>query len=166
MLCVENETAADVALEPGAVLGVARAVPEGLQGERRGPHYFPVIAIGNDDSATVRSIAFAVQRAVIEPRGHSPVETIAMIEIIGPFAITQQIAPLDLDFDDDDPPLGVDTHKVRPPPATQRHFGQAPYVVACEQPRYAPRDMGRRMSVQKRFRHVGEMEHTPNIVKA
>ena len=116
--------------------------------ERGGTDNFPVIAIGHDDAAAIGAICVAFERAAIHPRGQGPEEPVAEIEIIGPFAIAQQVAPLDLDLDDDHLPLSVDPHHVRAPPIAQRHFGEAPDIVARKQPRYAAGDVACRGGCQ------------------
>jgi hypothetical protein len=62
-----------------------------------------------------------------------------MVKVIGPLAVTQQVGLAHLDLDDDHPALGVDPHKVGAAIGPQRHFGQAPDIVAGKQPANAAR---------------------------
>ncbi len=141
-----------LAQTPGRAIGIARhgqppqrgarqpfdldlAPRGGERVKRRGAQDFGVVAIGDDHPAAVGAVVRAVERPAIEPRRHPPEEAVAMIEIVGPFAIAQQIAALDLDLDDDHPSLGVDPHQIGAAAVAQRHFGQAPDIVAREQPR-------------------------------
>ena len=82
------------------------------------------VAIGHDHAAAIGTEALALERAAVEAGRYAPEEAIAEIEIVGPFAIAQQIAALDLDLDDDHPTLGVHSHQIGAPTVAERHFRQ------------------------------------------
>src|SRR3546814_1750842 len=67
-----------------------------------------IVAIGDDQPGTRRQKGIAIERARVEPRRQCPEKTVAMIEILGPFCVPEQIGPRDLDLDDRDPALGID----------------------------------------------------------
>ncbi len=61
-----------------------------------------IIAVGNDHAGAGRQERLPVQRRGVETGGDRPVEAVAAAEIIGPFAVTEQIGARHLDLDDDD----------------------------------------------------------------
>ena len=73
---------------------------------RRGADDFSVIPVSNDYPAAIGAIIVRFQRTAIKTGRQSPIEPVAMFEIIGPFVVAQQITPTNLDFDDDNPALG------------------------------------------------------------
>ena len=55
-------------------------------------------------------------------RRHRPEEAVAIIEIVDPFAVAEQVGLGDLDLDDGQAALGVDRHQVGAAAVGQRHF--------------------------------------------
>jgi len=98
------------------------------QGWRRAQN-FGIVTIGDDNPAGVRQERFCFQAGTIKVRGKTPIEAVAMVEIIGPFAIAQQIGPADLDLHDHHAAFCIDTHQIRTATVAQRHFRQAPHVI-------------------------------------
>lgn len=110
--------------------------------ERCWPDDFRVISISHYYAAAIWLIVRPIERAAIEIRRESPIEPVTEIEVIGPLSITQQIPAGNFDFDDDNLPLGIDTHQVGTSAVTQWHFSKAPNVVACKKPHNAARHIG------------------------
>ena len=73
---------------------------------------------------------------------HGPEEPVAIIEIVGPFAVAQEVGLRDLDLNDRQPTLGVDRHHVGATTVGQRHFADREQVLTAKQPGHAPRDLG------------------------
>lgn len=93
-------------------LGLA---PRRCQRDRgSGPQDFCVIPVSDDHPAGLRQEILSLKHSTIEMRGKAPIKTVTMIEVIGPFAITEQIGAADLDFHNNNLALGVDTHQVCP----------------------------------------------------
>ncbi len=65
-----------------------------------------------------------------------------MGEIIGPFAVAEQIGTRHLDLDDDDVAARIDRHQIGTAPVLQRHFRKRDAIVAKQQPRDAAGDVG------------------------
>jgi hypothetical protein len=124
----------------GKALGLDLAASRGQRHERRRPENLRVIAIGNDHPAALRQERRGIERRAVQLRRESPVEAVAIVQIVGPFRVAQQIGAAHLDLDDGDPALGVDAHQIGAASAAQRHFGQAPGIVAREQPADSARD--------------------------
>ena len=68
-------------------------------------------------------------------RRHGPEESVAVIEIIGPFVVADQICLGDLDLDDGETALRIDRHQVRAAAVGKRHFADGEQVMATEQTR-------------------------------
>src|SRR3546814_9471068 len=83
-----------------------------------------------------------LQNRRVEPRGERPIEAVAPVAIVGPFAVTVQISAADLDLDDGDLALCVDRGQVGAPPVRQRHLGNRDQPRLREQPAHAARDIG------------------------
>lgn len=101
-----------------------------------------VIAIGHDQASIVRKEALLFEE-VGEVRRHGPKESVAIFEVVGPFAVAQQVRLGDLDLHDRERALGVDRHKVRAAAVRQRHFADSEEIVPAKQPGYAARDLAR-----------------------
>jgi hypothetical protein len=84
----------------------------------------------------------------------APVEPVAELEVVGPFAVAEQVGARGLDLDDHQLALGVDSHQVGAPAVAQRHLGERPDVVAREQPADAAGDRARAPGVVGK-RHGG-----------
>ena len=129
---VAAERSAGESLDPGlAARGVERK-------RRRGADDLGVVAIGHDHPTVFGMKARVIETGAVEVRGQAPIEPVAVIEVIGPLGVAEQVGAADLDLDDDDPALGVDPHQIGAAVAPaglgrQRHFGDAPHVVAREQ---------------------------------
>ena len=94
-----------------------------------------VVAVGDDHARSLGQERFAVQRAMVEPGRHRPEEAVAMVEIVEPFAVAEQIGARHLDLDDDDLAARVDRHDVGAAAAVERHFAHRRQIVpraACE----------------------------------
>src|SRR3546814_4094461 len=55
-------------------------------------HHRRAIAVGDDQAGGFGPIAFGPQNRRVEPRGERPIEAVAPVAIVGPFAVTVQIS--------------------------------------------------------------------------
>ena len=125
----------------GEAFGLHLAVSGGQLVQRGGPQDLGVVAVGRDHAAAFGEKRVGFQWRTVQRGRQGPVEPVAIVQIVGPFAVTQQVGPAHLDLDDDDVAFGIDAHQVRPPSTAQRHLRQAPDVVACKQPSDAAGDV-------------------------
>ena len=70
-----------------------------------------VIAVG-DDQPGLRGEVLLLLEQTGEVRRDRPEEAIALVEIIEPFAVADQVGLGDLDLDNRQPALGIDRHQV------------------------------------------------------
>jgi hypothetical protein len=106
--------------------------------------------VRHDQAGAVRAEPVAVERLEAEAGGHRPEEAVAIIEVIAPFLVTEQVRPRHLDLDDHQLPLGTDRHHVGAAAVGQRHFAQGEKVGPEEQTCHAAGD------VLRGKRHVGK----------
>lgn len=154
-------------------LNLATRGIERLQGS--GAQDLRIISVSYNHTATFGPEILLLKRCAVKLRGQTPIETVTKIEVIGPFVVTQQVSPDNLDFDDYDVPLAIYSHQIGAAAIAQRHFGQAPDIIAREQAAYPARN---RQSVNSAaalrdrinlrdlpIRHSGKMEQSANMVK-
>lgn len=107
-----------------------------------------VVAIGDDQARFARQKGLA-----LENRGkiwrHRPIEMVAEIEVIGPLAVAEEVRFRDLDLDDRQVPLGIDTHQVGSPAVRQRDLADREQFLPAEQARHAA-------SYVRRNRRIGK----------
>ena len=108
-----------------------------------------IVAVGNDQPRFPGQIALLFEIAR-QMRRHRPVETIAIVEIVEPFAVADQVRLGDLDFDDREAAVTVDCHQIGAAAVGKRHFAHREQVLAAEQPRNAARD------IRSNRRSIGE----------
>jgi len=142
----------------GEAFGLDLAAGGGQLVQRGGAQDLGVVAVGHDHAAALGQERRRVQRRAVERRWQAPVEAVAVLEIVGPLAVAQEVRAADLDLDDDDMPARVDPHEVGPPATAQRHFRQAPDVVTGEKPGDAAQDIGGGESDGKRI----DVGHAPS----
>ena len=102
---------------------------------------FAIICICNNYTAAAGLIRFCLQRTAIKRGGDAPEKPIAIIQIIGPFSIAQQITTSDLYFDNHHQTLGIHTHQIGAAPILERNLTKAPDVVTSKQPHDPARDI-------------------------
>jgi hypothetical protein len=119
---------------------------------RRRPDDLGIVAVGDDQAGAIGAEIVAVEGREAEAGRHRPIEEVAIIEIVAPFAVAEQIGARDLDLDDDQPALGVDRDHVGAPAVGQRHLANREHVAAEEQPGHAAGD------ILRGERRVGEAE--------
>lgn len=146
-------------------LGLATCCSQGL--ERRRPNDFAIITVGHHDTAAIGAIVLSIKDIPVDLRRKPPIESIAEVEVIGPFAIAEQIAALDLNFDDDDPALRIETHQISAPSVAQWHFRHQPDIIPGEQALDAAADAASiEWGVENRgIAHGDQMEQKANAVK-
>jgi hypothetical protein len=71
---------------------------------RRLAHHRGIIAVGDDQPRFAGQVALLLEDSR-EVRRHRPEEAVAIIEIVEPFAVAEQVGLGDLDLDDGQPPL-------------------------------------------------------------
>ena len=101
----------------------------------------------------------------IEALRHRPEKPVAIIQILAPLAVAEQIGARDLDLDDGDHAAGIDRHHVGAAAVGQRHLADAEQIEVEEQPRDAPRHVlrgeGSVGEAESRFETRGG-SHSPN----
>ncbi len=109
---------------------------------RRFTHHGSVVTIGNEDSGIPRPETLVIEQGRQQVRNR-PEESVAIIEIVDPFLVAEQIGAADLDLDDRQFPFGPDRHQIRAPAVGQRHFAHGEQILPAEQARHAARHLGR-----------------------
>lgn len=135
--------------------------------QRGGSDDLGVVTIGHDHSAAIGTEIRTVKRGAVKARWQTPVEPVAMFEVIAPLAVAEQVTAGDLDLDDHDLPFAIDPHQVGTPTAAQRHLGETPDFIAGKQPGNPARHqrgIGRHVLRSGRG-HRPRMEHSANKVK-
>ena len=135
--------------------------------KRSGTDDLAIIPIRHHDTAAIGTIVFAIEHIAIELRRQAPIKAVAKIEVVGPLAVTEQIAALDFHLDNNNPALWIEAHQVGAPPVAQRHFGHQPDIVSGEQALDAAADAGgiNRGFEYRGITHPGWMEQNGNAVK-
>ena len=70
-----------------------------------------IVAVGDDQTSFPGKIPLLFEDSR-EMRRHGPEETIAIIEIVEPFAVAEQVRLGDLDLDDREAAYTVDRHEI------------------------------------------------------
>src|SRR5438270_12047183 len=68
-----------------------------------------IVAVCHNQTGFARQVALFLEYPR-QMRGHRPIKTVAITEIVEPFAITEQVRLGDLDLDDGAAPLAIDRH--------------------------------------------------------
>ena len=104
-------------------------------------------------------------------RRHGPEELVAVIEIVGPLAVSKQVGLRDLDLDNREAAFRIDCHEVGAAAIRKRHFAYGEQVLPAEKTRHATRDFGgnwRGVGEATRIGqagHLGSLEHRENREK-
>lgn len=83
--------------------------------QRCRPDNLAIIAIGHNNPAFLGQIICTFERRAIKPLRNTPEKPVAMLKVIGPFAIAQQIASLNLNLNDDNFAFGINAHQISAP---------------------------------------------------
>src|SRR6185295_3696588 len=122
---------------------------------------------GHDQSRFSRQVALFLKQSR-EMRRDRPEEAVAIIEIVEPFAVADQVGLRDLDLNDGETAFGVYGHQVCSPAVGQRHLAYSEQILAAKQAGNAPRDLaGDWRGIRKAQRielggHAKELEQIDN----
>ena len=90
-----------------------------------------IITIGDQQTGFVRQEMRLVEQAA-QALGHRPVKAVAIIQIVAPLAVADQVGAADLDLDDRQMAPGIDRDQVGAAAVGQRHFAHREPVATTE----------------------------------
>ena len=121
-----------------------------------------VIAVGDDQPGRAwkeaRTLANRRQRG-----GHRPIKAVAIIEIVQPRAVADQIGLGDFDLNNGEAALWIDRHHVGAATIWQRHLADCEQVLPAEQAGHSASDFGRDRGSVSETERIGLAGHGQSL---